>query len=296
MFEEKSVNGDMTPAGHMPVLDGVRGLAILLVMMVHLTVMNSGTFVDRSFYYVAFLGWVGVDLFFVLSGYLITGILYALIAAALVLRTAMVIYDTHPAVLYVLPFTRMDALAVGSAIAIIQRRQGLAALRRAAQIADAITAAVLVAVTVWDRDPTWSAATQSVGYTAIGLMFGALLVTVLLAAPREPVRRLFTSRFLRRLGIHSYALYLIHLPVRARVRDHLFGPEQFPTVLGSQLPGQLLFYAVAMAPAVVLAWLMWHLLEQPFLRLKRWFPMEMPASPAAAAHPLETGIGAAAVK
>lgn len=55
-------------AGHVPELDGVRGLAVLMILIYHF-----GGFFPLSL--VANAGWVGVDLFFVLSGFLITGIL-----------------------------------------------------------------------------------------------------------------------------------------------------------------------------------------------------------------------------
>ena len=48
-------------ARHFPALDGVRGVAIMLVIAHHARLFGSG--------------WIGVDVFFVLSGYLITGIL-----------------------------------------------------------------------------------------------------------------------------------------------------------------------------------------------------------------------------
>lgn len=59
-------------------LDGLRGVAILLVMLNHFTIYGmrapQGP-VDRLYYTVASAGWVGVDILFVLSGFLITGIL-----------------------------------------------------------------------------------------------------------------------------------------------------------------------------------------------------------------------------
>ncbi len=62
---------------HLPALDGVRGFAALLVLWCHLPYIEnslvSRLFTDISLF--AGAGYFGVDLFFVLSGFLITRIL-----------------------------------------------------------------------------------------------------------------------------------------------------------------------------------------------------------------------------
>ncbi len=63
---------------HIASLDGVRGLAIAMVLVNHL-LWSSPTTGSRVMDFVVKLraaGWVGVDLFFSLSGFLITGILF----------------------------------------------------------------------------------------------------------------------------------------------------------------------------------------------------------------------------
>jgi len=63
------------PPGQIPFLDGLRSIAILLVISGHLSakfeIANCSNFYSR----LPFVqnGWVGVDLFFVLSGFFIGG-------------------------------------------------------------------------------------------------------------------------------------------------------------------------------------------------------------------------------
>jgi len=62
--------------GHIAELDGLRGVAVLLVLLYHFSiVLTYGAGPVRALRTVFTPGWTGVDLFFVLSGCLITGIL-----------------------------------------------------------------------------------------------------------------------------------------------------------------------------------------------------------------------------
>jgi peptidoglycan/LPS O-acetylase OafA/YrhL len=66
---------------YIPELDGVRAIAVLMVMLMHLLTpddQSRGAFENvapRALTLLISHGWLGVDLFFVLSGFLITGIL-----------------------------------------------------------------------------------------------------------------------------------------------------------------------------------------------------------------------------
>jgi peptidoglycan/LPS O-acetylase OafA/YrhL len=72
----ESVDAPLPSAKHLPQLDGVRGIAILLVVACHYFWFPTVPALRQlSMMRAANLGWTGVDLFFVLSGFLLGGIL-----------------------------------------------------------------------------------------------------------------------------------------------------------------------------------------------------------------------------
>jgi len=75
---------------YIPQLDGLRGLAILAVLLLHLglSLQLPGRAVWQY-------GWIGVDLFFVLSGYLITRILKESSAGVHYYRTSIFAADSE---------------------------------------------------------------------------------------------------------------------------------------------------------------------------------------------------------
>ena len=373
-----------------PALDGVRGLAILLVILFHHTLMRPETTFDRVYVNIARLGWSGVDLFFVLSGFLITGLLldakggphyfrnfyarrtlrifplyYAflfftlrvapwlwpgtpldqmareamadtseawywlygsnllfardanfghpnlavtwslaieeqfyivwpavvalmgrralawtcgsLILAAFGLRAWLVLGGAHWIVPYVLPVCRIDALAAGALVAIAARSMPAGMVRSRARWIGAAGAAAVAAVWLYE-DPfdngDWAEPLmQTAGYTSFAAVYAALVALAAASPADSRVARIFSLGWLRTLGRYSYALYLFHVPIRRFVRDQYFPVASFPTLFESPLPGQLLFYVVATAPAFALAWLSWHLFEKRVLALNRFFPV-----------------------
>jgi peptidoglycan/LPS O-acetylase OafA/YrhL len=73
------MNNHKQALGYIPQLDGIRGIAILLVIAYHSMLWQLKTGVVPKYVHIALqatkTGWLGVDLFFVLSGFLITRIL-----------------------------------------------------------------------------------------------------------------------------------------------------------------------------------------------------------------------------
>lgn len=368
---------------HLPGLDGVRGIAIILVLLFHQTLMKPLSRVDRIWGSLVSAGWTGVILFFVLSGFLITGILldsrnqsryfrnfyarrflrifplyYAvlifslvilgqvlmplldvaagsaladstrhqawywfylvnwqlafhglrhesyldiawslsieeqfylvwplvvwvlwpralgwlcgvLIAAAIVLRPALLAAGMGPVAIKMISSSYVDALGVGALIAVVAR--SAISRRLLAGAAPWWFGAALVAFAiVWLRHPDeWGFDTQAICMPLAVLASGGLVMG---AYANVGVLRWLSWGPLRFFGRYSYAMYLLHLPLQI-VTHAFYAPNDY-VIFGSVWPAQLLFYILCTAWTVAAALCSWYLLERPCLSFKRYFADE----------------------
>ena len=174
-------------------------------------------------------------------------------------------------------FCRMDPLAIGAAIAISTRiaPDTVRSLRKYA-----IHLLWLVPVTLVGWNAKVGTLTQSNvflvgGYTALAAMFGALLLVTITANGAGPFVSVFSNPLLRLFGRLSYAIYLFNQPVKYALLKYVWHFDD-PTQEFTSLAPQIIFFLVATALTVALAWLSWHLFEKHFLKLKDWFPMSGP--------------------
>jgi peptidoglycan/LPS O-acetylase OafA/YrhL len=371
------------PGTHVAALDGIRGIAIMLVMLHHFTIYGMGkptTLIDKLFYGVTAAGWCGVDLFFVLSAFLITGILldakggeyffrnfyirrilrifplyygflfvvftllphmmyvsdnfgllinqqgwywsylvnlpiafegwprlYTLghfwslaveeqfylfwplvvffarrrqlmlicvvcFAAGFAVRLGFVLIG-YPLAAYVLTPARMDTLAVGAFLALVVRqRQRLLSLSRWMWPIGGTSAAALGTIFVWQRglDST-DMVVQTIGYSVLAVMFGALLSVALTSPGGSKLGKIFAHPVLTFFGRYSYALYIFHHPIALFMQQSLLGEGGLPTFLGVKLPAQVLFATAATVISLSFALVSWHCYEENFVKLKVLF-------------------------
>jgi peptidoglycan/LPS O-acetylase OafA/YrhL len=190
-----------------------------------------------------------------------------LIGLALAARFVLVVSAAHPLLVYISTPTRIDALAIGALIAVIARNPSswlrLEKMSRwALPVAGASLAMIWIAVGSFSElHPLM----QTIGFTALGILFGSLIVLAISLPSGHWMSRTLRTRVLRFFGKYSYAMYLFHLTIAQQIRgrvDILSGPT---------LISQLMMFGVCLAITAVAAVLSWHLFEKHFLALKRFF-------------------------
>jgi peptidoglycan/LPS O-acetylase OafA/YrhL len=186
-----------------------------------------------------------------------------LICVALGLRLSGKLGD--PA-FYTVTFARMDSLLIGSLVA-VTATNAFESLKKWAPRILLISGLILGVVILFSKDLGYTNRFFStVGYSVLACFFAALVV--LSFRTGTLLRWTLDSMFLKTLGRYSYGLYVFHFIVYWMFR---------PAVLESLHFIQTPFIAKSVAALILLIFtfsltlLSYHLLELPFLRLKRFF-------------------------
>jgi peptidoglycan/LPS O-acetylase OafA/YrhL len=217
---------------------------------------------------------------------------------AFVLRLALIIGGANALIPYTATPCRLDTLAAGAAIALLVRRGGgvVASLERAAAVLLPAALAVFAGCYAWGRlhtGPVDAASSydeqvvrtlgflsgplmQTVGFSALCVLYAALLVRVSAAPSGSLLARVFELPLLQSFGRYSYAMYLLHYFVALVVLSAFQKAYQ-----GPYLWAQLQFWLCAIGITYGAARLTWVLLEEPMQRLRRFFPYAGAPRPAA---------------
>lgn len=170
---------------------------------------------------------------------------------------------------------RLDALAVGSFMAVAVRgARGFAPLlpwRRPVAVASSV---VILSLLIAGHDLVPSdKLVQLVGIPAVACLSGVLVMEVVTVPGGRLARRLSRPSLLF-FGKYSYSIYIFHFPI-VLVLDKLHvSADALAGLTHSRVVAQVLFYIVAGTASVLCALLTWNLYEKRFLRLKnRFFPL-----------------------
>ncbi len=206
------------------------------------------------------------------------------IAVSILGRVALIAAGGPEVAIDVLTFLRLDALALGSLLALAARQpQGIQRLTRwAAPAGVACIAALLVAAYVHNE--------RFFGFSSaiIAGLFGAILVLAVAARPSTWWGAIWRSPVLAFFGKYSYAMYVFQLPL-IRLLAPIVTPEGLCDRLGSVFVGRLVYLAIMTTITTGAAVVSWNVYEKHFLALKARFeprPLSQKPQPTAAVVPI----------
>jgi peptidoglycan/LPS O-acetylase OafA/YrhL len=197
------------------------------------------------------------------------------VGGAFLLRAILVVLRVHHNWAYTMLPARADSLAMGALLAIVLRQPDGIALARVWLPRLALAAIVVIAGVFLSTHPHtfgfWDRRVQLIGYSGVDALAMAAVGGVIVAPERSWLRRMGETGLLRWFGRYSYALYVIHFPLMHAVKNGLLAAGVSPADLAT-VSGRLLYLLLTALLSSVAAWVSWYVLEQPFLRLKRFVP------------------------
>jgi peptidoglycan/LPS O-acetylase OafA/YrhL len=178
---------------------------------------------------------------------------------------------------YHFTISRCDSLALGALVAIIARNPRM--LSTALRWIWPVMVTVLVAIGVLyvrqhGLEPS-DLPVVTFGQTLFAVLSAALVLVC--ATPRETgatrkLTRALSVRWLRSVGKYSYAIYIFHVPMNRLARP-IFDPILSTGGSYVRLAEHLAYVIGIFACCYLAAVISWYVIEQPFLSLKRFFPL-----------------------
>lgn len=174
----------------------------------------------------------------------------------------------HPAA-YVLTPCRLDALSTGAYIAVIWREGWLTRSKFYLALVVLLLSFIFLAV-VFIKDGLRleinAPFMQSVGYSAVDLFFGSILVVAIYVKKIQALDIPVLAQF----GKYSYAIYIFHRPLHGWLYK-VVGLQSLTTAWAPGLPRLVPFLVLAPVACLLLSAVSWNLYERHFLQAKRFF-------------------------
>ena len=213
---------------------------------------------------------------FVLSKRTLAYICLALIVSAPLCRAYLMFHfdvNFSTDAMYTFTVARWDALAIGSLLALsVRSERAFTYIQRYLPRVFVLLSVLLLAQIGVMRNFSATHYQGIVNQTTIALWF-AMLILISIVSWRNPldrIRPVFSNGFLRWIGKYSYAIYIFHFPAKM-FWYHYFGTAEIPNAPWRQV-GVVLYNFIGISGiATVVAYVSWHVLEHPFLKLKRYF-------------------------
>ena len=111
---------------------------------------------------------------------------------------------------------------------------------------------------------------QTVGYLVLALFFAAMVVRAAVSSPSSREGKLWHNKSLRTLGKYGYGMYVFH-GLLIPVFDQYLPREAFLRYFSDPLLAGSVRAAAAVLATFPIALLSWHLYENRFLALKKYF-------------------------
>jgi peptidoglycan/LPS O-acetylase OafA/YrhL len=204
-------------------------------------------------------------LVFIFRGRKLLWVTLVLIAAAMAVRMSG---HYHNPGYYVSTFTRVDSLLIGALLVLLLRYYKEKVSRYLAVLLS-VSGLLLLGGLAWFRNPDYSNPFYvKAGYTLLALFFAGL-VTWCLDERMNWFKKAMNLRPLIFLGKYSYGLYVFHFPVYWLCRNAFL--LQISRFIHQDSLAKIGAASLCVLFTIGLSLVSFHLLEKPFLRLKRYF-------------------------